>query len=84
MRTQVVFFNKNEVLELASLLKESTKCPKNFSGNFRCTDLAKIPPNSWSGTTKCPEKLSAVLSVMSLMDKMYRQYKKRFERIHER
>ncbi len=54
------------MFELASLLKETTKCPENFSGNFRCTGLAKIPPNSWSGATKCPEKFSAVLSVMSL------------------
>ncbi len=36
--------------------------------NFRCTDLAKIPPNSWSRATKCPEYFSAVLSVMSLID----------------
>ncbi len=55
------------MFELASLLKETTNCPENFSGNFRCTDLEKIPPNSWSGSTKCPGKFSAVLSVMSLL-----------------
>ncbi len=32
----------------------------------KCPDLAKIPPNSWSGATKCPEKICVALYVMSL------------------
>ncbi len=56
------------MFELVSLLKDTTKCPENVSGNFRCTDLAKIPPISWSRSTKCPKKFSGVLYVMSLLE----------------
>ncbi len=34
----------------------------------RCTDLAEIPPISWSRDTKCPKKFSGVLYVMSLIN----------------
>ena len=53
-------------LNWPSLYEKATLCLLNFSGNFRCTDFVKMPPNSWSGATKCPEKYSVALSVMSV------------------
>ena len=40
-----------------------------FEQNVKSSGFPSLfytPPNSWSGTTKCPEKYSVALSVMSL------------------